>query len=68
MSPEEKLELIFKTGFTTKDKVTSISGRGAGLGAARSHMEKHGGTLKLQSTLGKGTKFTLTLPLKRKKT
>ncbi|MFK7826233.1 MAG: ATP-binding protein [Oligoflexales bacterium] len=67
MSSEEKLELIFNTGFTTKDQVTSISGRGAGLGAARNHLEQHGGSLKLHSNIGKGTKFVISLPLNRKK-
>lgn len=66
LSREEKIDLIFKTGFSTKDRVTSISGRGAGLGAARTHLEKHGGSMKLYSSVGKGTKFIITLPLNRK--
>ncbi|MEM8642182.1 MAG: ATP-binding protein [Cyanobacteria bacterium P01_G01_bin.54] len=57
----ETVERIFEQGFTTKDV-----GKGTGLGMAIAHQiitEKHGGMITCTSTLGKGTTFTITLPL-----
>ncbi|NES66165.1 MAG: HAMP domain-containing histidine kinase [Okeania sp. SIO2D1] len=60
MKPETK-DRIFEYGFTTKDV-----GKGTGLGMAIAHQiitEKHGGTITCDSTLGKGTIFTIALPI-----
>jgi two-component system NtrC family sensor kinase len=58
--PTEVLSQIFEPFLTTKE-----SGHGVGLGLAISHsiMERHNGKIEVQSELGKGTIFTLTLPL-----
>ncbi len=55
--PKENLSKIFDPYFTTKHK-----GSGLGLASCYSIMEKHGGTITVQSTLGKGTTFTVYLP------
>ncbi len=57
MSPEE-LQQIFKPFFTTKHQ-----GTGLGLSITRSIIERHEGTVSVESEVGKGTKFRLTLPL-----
>jgi two-component system chemotaxis sensor kinase CheA len=61
---EELLEIIFTPGFSTADAVTRISGRGVGLDVIRRQVEHLGGTVKLWSEAGKGTRFTLRLPLR----
>ena len=50
-------------GFTTKDEVTELSGRGMGMDVVARAVQALGGSAALESTLGKGTTFTLTLPV-----
>lgn len=64
MDDETLLGIIFSDTFTTKDQATEISGRGVGLGAVRGEIEKLGGSIKIDSTLFKGTAFSFTIPLK----
>ncbi len=63
MSDHQKLELIFESGFSTADEVTSISGRGVGMDVVRSVLARLKGSIQIISTPGKGTTFRLTLPL-----
>lgn len=62
-SVEEMNAALFMDGFTTKDSVTMISGRGVGLGTVRSEALKLGGDIKVSSVPGKGTEFAIRLPL-----
>jgi two-component system chemotaxis sensor kinase CheA len=55
--------LIFEAGFSTADKITDVSGRGVGMDMVRGSIETLGGSIALTSTLGKGTEFTLRLPI-----
>lgn len=55
--------LIFKPGFSTADKVTDVSGRGVGMDVVKRNIEGLGGTVAIKTTPGKGTTFTLKLPL-----
>ncbi|NBD22448.1 chemotaxis protein CheA [Paenibacillus glycinis] len=55
--------LIFAAGFSTADKISDISGRGVGLDVVRSKIESLGGHVSVESTPGKGTKFSIQLPL-----
>jgi two-component system sensor histidine kinase and response regulator WspE len=59
----ELLEFLFLPDFSTRDEVTEISGRGVGLDVVRDMVRELGGTVAVDTTLGKGTKFTLQLPL-----
>lgn len=63
MSEAEALHLIFLSGVSTADKVSEVSGRGVGMDIARTNIENLGGTIKLETKLGKGTTFTIQLPL-----
>ncbi len=59
----EAFNLIFEPGFSTAKTVTNISGRGVGLDVVRKQIEKLNGTVSIWSEKGKGTKFTVKLPL-----
>ncbi|MDR3343824.1 MAG: chemotaxis protein CheA [Treponema sp.] len=59
----EAFNLIFEPGFSTAKTITSISGRGVGLDVVRRQIEKLNGTVTVSSERGKGTKFTIKLPL-----
>ena len=60
---EELLDLIFEAGFSTADKVSELSGRGVGMNVVRSQLQLLKGTITVNSSPGKGTTFTLKLPL-----
>lgn len=62
-SKEEIYQCIFKPGFSTKEKITSISGRGVGLDVVLSTVEKYAGKIHVQSELNVGTTFTLETPI-----
>jgi len=58
------IEKIFDPGFSTKAEVSHISGRGVGLDAVKTTVADLGGTVAVSSTLGQGTTFELTLPIR----
>ena len=55
--------LIFLPGFSTAEKVTSVSGRGVGMDVVKTNVEKIGGTVDVQSTPGQGTTVRVKIPL-----
>jgi two-component system, chemotaxis family, sensor kinase CheA len=63
MSDAQIHRFIFAPGFSTAAAVTSISGRGVGMDVVRTNIELIGGTIDLQSTEGRGTKFFIKIPL-----
>ena len=63
MSTSEILQLIFKPGFSTAEKVSDVSGRGVGMDVVRKNVEDLRGTVTVESQLGKGTTISLRLPL-----
>lgn len=63
LSDEQIWSLIFKPGFSTAEKVTDVSGRGVGMDVVKRNIEGLGGTVSIKTALGKGTTFTLKLPL-----
>jgi two-component system chemotaxis sensor kinase CheA len=54
----------FEPGFSTASEVSEISGRGVGLDVVKTTVEARGGSVQIQSELGKGSTFTITLPYK----
>jgi len=63
MSDRDAFDLIFLSGFSTAQKITEISGRGVGMDVVKNNIKKINGTVEIDSELGKGTKFTIKLPL-----
>ncbi len=63
MSPKDIINLLFRPGFSTAEKITDLSGRGVGLDVVKSKIESLNGTVEVDSDLGKGSKFTIRLPL-----
>lgn len=62
-SQEELFDFIFAAGFSTKEQVSEVSGRGVGMDVVRNNIMKLNGIIDTTSERGKGTKFTITLPL-----
>ena len=63
MSDKEAFALIFKPGFSTAQKVTSVSGRGVGMDVVKTNIEKLNGIIEIDSEPGKGSVFKLKIPL-----
>jgi two-component system chemotaxis sensor kinase CheA len=63
MSDRELIDLIFLPGFSTTDRVTQFSGRGVGMDVVRTNIEKIGGTVDVESVLGRGTTIRMKIPL-----
>lgn len=63
LSADEALQLVFLPGFSTKEVASSVSGRGVGMDVVKTAVEKHRGTIRIESTIGKGTKFSIRLPI-----
>ena len=62
-SIDEALQLVFLPGFSTKEVASSVSGRGVGMDVVKTAVEKHRGTIRIDSTLGVGTRFSIRLPI-----
>lgn len=63
MSQKEIVNFLFMPGFSMSKKITDISGRGVGLDVVKSGIEQLGGDVEVATELGKGTTFTVRLPL-----
>jgi two-component system chemotaxis sensor kinase CheA len=63
MSERELCQLVFLPGLSTAAKVTNVSGRGVGMDVVKTNIEKIGGTVDLQSTVGRGTTLRIKIPL-----
>ena len=63
ISDKDAYNLIFEPGFSTADKITSVSGRGVGLDVVKKNIEKLSGTIRVISELGVGSTFVIKLPL-----
>ncbi len=63
MSPAELCQLLFLPGFSTAEAVTNVSGRGVGMDVVRTKIEGIGGTVDVESAIGRGTTWRLRIPL-----
>jgi len=63
MTDAQIYDLIMQPGFSTAKEISDVSGRGVGMDVVKSGIEKFRGQLNIKSEIGKGTKFTISLPL-----
>ncbi len=63
LSDDQIWSLIFRPGFSTAEKITDVSGRGVGMDVVKRNIEGLGGTVSIKTMAGKGSTFTLKLPL-----
>lgn len=63
LTDQEIYEMVFKPGFSTNTVVTSVSGRGVGMDVVRRDIASLGGTVSVETEMGKGSKFILKIPL-----
>lgn len=63
LDEQASVELLFRPGFSTADKISDISGRGVGLDVVKTKIESLNGVVDVETTKGKGSKFIIRLPL-----
>lgn len=63
LTEQQGIELIFHPGFSTKEEVSEVSGRGVGMDVVKTNIESLGGEVKVRSKVGSGSCFRLMLPL-----
>jgi two-component system, chemotaxis family, sensor kinase CheA len=63
MDDKHALHLVFMPGFSTKDQVSSFSGRGVGMDVVKTNIQKLNGRIEIKSIVGQGTTFSISLPL-----
>ncbi len=63
LSDIEAFNLIFAPGFSTKKEISDVSGRGVGMDVVKTKINQLNGSVEIQSTLGKGTRFIIKVPL-----
>jgi two-component system chemotaxis sensor kinase CheA len=62
LSTDQAIDLLFQPGFSTAETITDISGRGVGLDVVKRSIESLKGSIRVETTLGTGSKFELLLP------
>jgi len=63
MDERQSLQLVFLPGFSTKDQISSVSGRGVGMDVVKNNIQKLNGRIEIESVPGSGTTFRIALPL-----
>ncbi|WP_049721791.1 chemotaxis protein CheA [Gilvimarinus polysaccharolyticus] len=63
LSDAEAFDLIFAPGFSTKVEISDVSGRGVGMDVVKTKINQLNGSIEIQSTLGKGTRINIKVPL-----
>ena len=63
LTEEQSVDLMFMAGLSTAQKVTDISGRGVGLDIVNNNIQRINGSISVETHLGRGTSFIITLPL-----
>ena len=63
LGEEELINFIFQSGFSTAEKISNVSGRGVGMDAVKSNIERMRGSIAVQAKAGEGTAFVISVPL-----
>ena len=63
LGEEELINFIFQSGFSTAEKISNVSGRGVGMDAVKSNIERMRGSIAIRTKAGEGTVFTISVPL-----
>ena len=63
MSEKERINLILLPGFSTAEKVTDVSGRGVGMDVVKTNLDQLGGSIEIESDVGRGSTISIKLPL-----
>ena len=63
LKDEDIIKMIFLPGFSTKEEVSDISGRGIGMDAVREEVKNLNGKISVSSTIDEGTEFNIKLPI-----
>ena len=63
MTEKEAIDLLFRPSFSTADKISDVSGRGVGLDVVKTKIESLGGSIDAKTEIGKGSTFSIQLPL-----
>jgi two-component system chemotaxis sensor kinase CheA len=63
LSPDSALQLMFLPGLSTKEEITTVSGRGVGMDAVRANLDQIGASIEVSSEIGQGTRFRINVPL-----
>ena len=63
LDERQSLNLVFLPGFSTKDAISDVSGRGVGMDVVKTNISKLNGRIDVKTVLGQGSVFTITLPL-----
>jgi two-component system chemotaxis sensor kinase CheA len=63
MTEQEAMQLIFLPGFSTRDEITTVSGRGVGMDVVRANVQSVGGVVEIESKLGEGSTLRMRVPL-----
>jgi two-component system, chemotaxis family, sensor kinase CheA len=63
LSEDQSLNLVFLPGFSTKDEISSVSGRGVGMDVVNTNIQNLNGSIEIKSVPGKGSMFVIMLPL-----
>lgn len=62
LNDQQIYQFIFNVGFSTKEKITTISGRGVGMDVVQNIVDSYNGKIRIETTLGQGTSFILEVP------
>ncbi len=65
MKPQEIIDLIFRPGFSTTEKITDVSGRGVGMDIVNTNVSELGGLVEIESEINIGSVFIIKFPLRR---
>ncbi|MDR4886478.1 chemotaxis protein CheA [Fredinandcohnia sp. QZ13] len=63
LTDSQVFDFIFSSGFSTAEKISDVSGRGVGLDVVKNTIESLGGSITIRSAMGKGSVFSIQLPL-----